>query len=85
MTLAVLIILLIVFTIFLVFGIQQPKSKLAEVYTPEHIDDFVDFAKTQLHLPKVEAIKAIRMAFSHLSLMQAVEVYELAGQANDHS
>lgn len=47
-------------------------------YQAEHISDFVAFAKTQRHLPKVEAIKQIRMQFRHLQLIEALAVYQLA-------
>lgn len=54
-------------------------------YQPEHIADFVAFAKTQLDLPKVKAIKAIRLQFAHLTLQQALQVYELANKEHNHS
>lgn len=65
-----------------IFMIIKDKStdtaKGLNYYKPEHIADFVAFAKTKLYLPKVEAIKAIRTEFRHLQLIEAVEVYELA-------
>lgn len=65
-----------------IFMIIKDKStdtaKELNHYKPEHIADFVTFAKTQLYLPKVQALKSIRTEFRHLSLVEALEVYELA-------
>lgn len=38
--------------------------------------DYVTFAKSQLHLSKVDFINALRQHFPELSLRQAVQVYE---------
>lgn len=75
------------FLIFLHRRVHKPfldESPLHQ-YQPEHIADFVAFAKTQLDLPKIKAIKAIRLQFAHLTLQQALQVYELANKEYNHS
>ncbi|MDO4427595.1 MAG: hypothetical protein Q4B88_05640 [Moraxella sp.] len=73
-----------VYLIWLFKSMFETIDNPLEKYKPEHIADFVAFAKTQLHLPKVKSIKAIRQEFRHLSLMEAVEIYELANKENNN-
>lgn len=41
-------------------------------------DEWLPFAKAQLHLPKIQAIKQIRQQYPELSLQQAMQLYLLA-------
>lgn len=70
-----------VIVFFIATLIKQPNG-LTDIYEPAHIADFVAFAKTQLDLPKV---KAIQLQFAHLTLQQALQVYELANKEHNHS
>lgn len=81
-----LIALGVVAIIFGLFMIKKaPEPKVTDVYKKEHIDDFIAFAKTQSQLPKVKSIKAIRTEFTHLSLVHALEIYELANENNQNT
>lgn len=80
----ILISIAIFIIVFFIATLTKQPNGLTDIYEPAHIADFVAFAKTQLYLPKIKAIKAIRIRFAHLTLQQAVEVYELAHKENDH-
>lgn len=54
--------------------IRQLEDKLMSVLQ----DEYVAFAKGQLYLSKINFIKSLRQRFPELSLVQAVQVYELA-------
>lgn len=54
--------------------IRQLEDKLMSVLQ----DEYITFAKGQLHLSKIDFIKSLRQRFPELSLVQAVQVYELA-------
>lgn len=54
--------------------IRQLEDKLMSVLQ----DEYIAFAKGQLHLSKIDFIKSLRQRFPELSLVQAVQVYELA-------
>lgn len=71
-------VIIIALGIFMIVKDNDKNAKRLDDYKPEHIVDFVKFAKTQLYLPKVQALKSIRTEFRHLSLVEALEVYELA-------
>lgn len=71
-------VIIIALGIFMIVKDNDKNAKRLDDYKPEHIADFVKFAKTQLYLPKVQVVKSIRTEFRHLSLVEAVEVYDLA-------
>lgn len=80
----ILISIAIFVIVFFIATLTKQPNGLTDIYEPAHIADFVAFAKTQLYLPKVKAIKAIRNKFGHLTLQQALAVYELANKQNNH-
>lgn len=87
MEIILICVVVIVFGVYLIWLFRSMFETIdnpLEKYKPEHIADFVAFAKTQLHLPKVKAIKAIRQEFPHLELVQALAVYELANKENSN-
>lgn len=80
----ILISIAIFVIVFFIATLTKQPNGLTDIYEPAHIADFVAFAKTQLYLPKIKAIKAIRIRFAHLTLQQALQVYELANQKNSN-
>lgn len=55
--------------------IHQLEIKLMSVLK----DDYIAFAKSQSHLPKIDILNALRQQFPELSLTQAVKIYNWAG------
>lgn len=58
--------------------IRQLENKLMSVLK----DDYISFAKGQLHLPKMQFIKTLRQQFPELSMLQALQIYEWTILAN---
>lgn len=54
--------------------IKLLESKLMQT----HKHEYIAFAKTQTNLDKVAVIKSLRQQFPELSLIQAVEIYNLS-------
>ncbi len=73
----------IVVTAFLVWqNFRQKKAlhQLQEELFHLKKETYIAFAKTQQHLEKIQALKAIRQKFNELSLLYALKVYELANK-----
>lgn len=47
--------------------------------------EWLEYAKSQSHLPQVKAIKAIRTKFPEISLRQAVQLYVMISSPKNHS
>lgn len=69
---------LLITAVMYIWLLKQRMTLLEDKLMQYGSATYLNFAKTQLHLEKVAAIKAIRQQFRELSLVQAVNIYEMA-------
>ena len=69
---------LLIMAVIYIFLLKQRITLLEDKIIQYGSLTYVSFAKNQLHLEKVMAIKAIREQFRELSLMLAVSIYDKA-------